>query len=162
MPDRTGQIGLVPHPVRFWPRVIAWATHSTVYHSVLAVDNTRAVSAEPGGAVFRPLNFWPDTIWSQFELTPEQREDIADWAVAHIGTAYNFLDDLAIGLAMVFGIHTPKWIQRYLSSDYTMECAQLCCQAYTEAGIDLFTDGRPPGAVYPGSFEPVFRTHGWM
>lgn len=162
MPDYTGQIGLVPHPVHFWPRVIAWATHSTVYHSVLAVDNTRAVSAEPGGAVFRPLNFWLDTIWSDFDLTDEQRENISDWGVKHIHTPYNFIDDLAIGLAMVFGLHTPKWLQGYLSSDYVLECAQLCDSAYRAAGIQLFDGGRLPGAVFPGSFVPIFTAHGWM
>ncbi len=162
MTDYTAQIGLVPHPVRFFPRLIAWATHSTVYHSVLAIDNTRSISAEPGGAVFRPLNYWPDTIWSDFDLTPEQQEDITDWGVKHIHTSYNFLDDAAIGIAMVFGLHTPKWIQRYLSSEYSLECGQLVDAAYLAAGIHLFRDDRLPGAVYPGSFEPIFHAHGWM
>jgi uncharacterized protein YycO len=162
MPDFTGQIGLIAHPRGFWPRVIAWATRSPFYHSVLAVDNTRAVSAEPGGAVFRPLNFWPDTIWSDFDLTAEQKEDITDWAVNHIRTPYNFLDDLAIGLALIFGLHTPKWIQSYLSSDYTLECAQLCDAAYRAAGIQLFDDGRLPGAVYPGLFAPIWQKNHWM
>jgi hypothetical protein len=162
MPDFTSQIGLVPHPIRFMPRLIAWATHSPVYHSVLAVDNTRAVSAEPGGAVFRPLNFWPDTIWSDFDLTAEQHKDITDWAVQHIHTPYNFADDLAIGLALVFKLRTPKWIQRYLSSDFVLECGQLCDSAYRAAGIELFNDGRLPGAVYPGSFVPIFQQNGWM
>ncbi len=162
MTDYTAQIGLVPHPVRFWPRLIAWATHSTVYHTVLAIDNTRSISAEPGGAVFRPLNYWPDTIWSQFDLTPEQQEDITDWGVRHKNTPYNFLDDAAIGIALVFGMHTPKWVARYLSSDYSLECAQLCDAAYEFAGRPLFDDGRLPGAVYPGSFEPIWRANGWM
>lgn len=162
MVDLTAQIGLVPHPVRILPRLIAWATRSTVYHSVLAIDNTRAISAEPGGAVYHPLDYWPDTIWSHFALTAEQREDITDWGINHYGARYNYLDDLIIGLALIFGIHAPTWMQQYLSSDYILECGQLCDSAYRAGGIQLFDDGRLPGAVYPGSFVPIFTEHGWM
>lgn len=162
MTDYTGQIGLVPHPVRFWPRAIAWATHSIVYHTVLAIDNTRTISAEPGGAVFRPLNFWPDTIWSHFDLTPEQQEDITNWGVRHIHTPYGWFTDAADALALLLGLRTPKWVARYLSSEYVMNCSQLCDSAYRDAGIQLFDDGRLPSAVYPGSFEPIWRAHGWM
>lgn len=162
MPDLAGQIGLVGNPTHFWPHVISWATHSPVYHTVLAVDNLRCVSAEPGGARLRMNNEWPHIVWSDFDLTEAQRDTITEWGIAHLGTPYNFVDDIAIGLGTVFGWATPMWLQRYLSSDYTLECAQLVDSAYAAAGIHLFDDGRLPGAVFPASYVPIFTAHGWM
>lgn len=161
MADLTGQIGLVPHPMGFWPHIIAWVTRSTVYHSVLAIDDDTAISAEPGGAVLRPVDFWPDTIWSHYDLTATQAHSIREWGISHLDTPYGWLTDITIGLALLFKLRTPHWIAVYLSSDRRMNCSQLCDQAYSQAGIELFTDGRLPSAVYPGSFVPLFKVAGW-
>lgn len=157
-----GQIGLVPHPVAFWPRAIAWVTRSTVFHTVLAFDDVRCLSAEPGGAVVRSVTAWPDVIWSRFELTDEQLDDIVDWGIAHWGVPYGFFTDVAVALALLLGWSTPRWVARYLSTDQVMNCSQLCDSAYLAAGIHLFDDGRLPSAVYPGSFVPLFKERGWM
>jgi hypothetical protein len=161
-PDLAGQIGLVLKPTSFWGRLIAWWTNSPAYHTVLAIDNVRCISAEPGGARYREISLYPEIVFSHFDLTEEQRDNIVDWGIRHLGTSYNFAEDIAIGIGLRFGMKTPLWIQRYLSSDYILNCSQLCDAAYFNADIDLFTDHRLSGAVFPGSYVPLWVAKGWM
>lgn len=82
-------------------------------------------------------------------------------ATAHVGTPYSFLDDAAIGFALLTNWRAPRWVEQRLSSDRHLQCAQLADAAYEAAGLRLFDDGRLPGAVYPGSFIPIWQQHGW-
>ncbi len=161
MTDLTGQIGLVCEPTSFWPWLIATVTRSPVYHTVVAIDNVRCVSAEPGGARLREISRYKHIVFSRFELTEEQRDDIVDWALAHLDVPYGFFSDIAIFLGLKLGLKTPKWIARYLSTDQVMMCSQLCDSAYAENGVHIFTDGRLPSAVWPGSYVPLWKRRGW-
>lgn len=157
-----GQIGLIPHPQSLMEHAIQIVTESTVHHVVIATSDTLCVGAEPGGAKERPQSDFADAIWSNFNLTDAQTALIVSYAHDHIGTPYGYFTDAAIAASLILHYKTPKWIAGYLSSDYVLECAQLADSAYASAGIHLFTDGRLPGTVYPGSFEPIFESHGWM
>ena len=157
----TGQIGLIPHGGTFIPEAIAWITKSPVSHTIVAISETECLGAEPLGARIRPINDFPNAIWSHFELTNTQRADIVNWTYDHEGTPYSYLDDAAIGIALLSHIPTPAFVRHYLDNTGHYECAQLADLAYQAAGIHLFDDGRVPGAVFPGSYEPIWKTNGW-
>jgi hypothetical protein len=157
----TGQIGLIPHNGEFIPEAIAWITRSHVSHTIVAISETECLGAEPLGARIRPISDFPDAIWSHFNNDPGQTAAIVDWTYAHEGTPYSYLDDAAIGIALLSGIPTPGFVRRYLDDTGHYECAQLADLAYQAAGIHLFDDSRVPGAVFPGSYEPIWKSRGW-
>jgi hypothetical protein len=151
--DRTGQIGLVPHPQTLVECGIDWATSSPVFHAVCGISATECMSAEPGGARTRQLTEYPDAYWSDFPLTEPERTAIVAKANDMLGTPYGWFADAAIFVAL----KTPFRID----SDKRTECAQLCDTAYSAAGIHLF-EHVLPSAVYPGMFVPIFEKNGWM
>jgi hypothetical protein len=129
---------------------------------VLALNNDECIGAESPVSVIRPISAFPRAIWSDFELEPWQREGIAKWGRGHLGTPYNFIDDLAIGLERVLREHTPKLIIRRLSSSQHLECAQLCDAAYWYGGaIQLYEDHRYFAAVAPSDYTEMFQDGGW-
>lgn len=172
----TGQIGLISRGGGWVSRGIEWVTRSPYHHVIVGIGNGLCIGAESHGATIRPVEDFPGATWSRFDLSDDQRHAIVTWCLHHVGTPYNWLDDAAIGVALVFGPlldrALPRWVRRLLtpvvaavgrrlSRDDRLECAQLADAAYEAAGIHLFTDGRLPGAVYPGSFGPIFAAHGW-
>ena len=159
--NRTGQIGLITHPSSFWPLIIALVTRSPAYHVVIAVGGGQCIGAEPGGVKLRPITDFPYAVWSQFPFTRRQRLQIASWARRREGRPYDYLADLIIGIALLTRRHTPRWLETYLRSDKRWECAGLADAALTRAGIRVFRDHRPLGAVYPGSFVAVWADLGW-
>ncbi|TIH34954.1 hypothetical protein [Subtercola vilae] len=157
-----GQIGLIPGANGWVDWTIEKVTKSPVHHVVVCVSATECIGAEPGGARIRPMSDFPEAIWSHFPFTPTQRKGVAGWAYAHEGTPYSLLDDFVIGLSLLSGIRTPQWAERRLSRTDRMICSQLADAALTlGGGIRVFGDDREFGAVYPGSFVPYFKEHGW-
>lgn len=160
MTDLTGQIGLVPHPHTFVEWAIDKVTRSTVHHAVLAITPAWCISCEPHGARLRPISHFPDAYWSEFDLTGRQRAQITCWGREHLGAKYGWFADAVIGVALLTGIHTPKWIEKRLNRGRRFECAQFCAAAYDAADMGLFE--RPPAMVYPGLFVRAFRDRGWL
>ena len=159
----TGQVGIA-RSEHWFSRIVQVVTGSHWGHVVVAIGGGRCVSAEPGGVRYRPISHYADNeeiTWSQFDLTPEQRMIIRDWAINQIRTPYNWLDYWAIGIAMITRSATPTWLRKWLSSTDSLQCAQLADRALQAADIHLFTDERVAGAVYPGSFGRYFVAHGW-
>ena len=162
MIDYTAQIGLTLDGRGWFARIIQVVTRSPANHVVIGLDNIFCIGAEPGGAKIRRIDSFTNIVWSDFDLTSAQRKTISLWARNREGVAYSFLADIAIGLSFIFHDRTPRWLENYLSSDYVYECAQLAQAAYLSANIDLFDGKLLPGEVFPGSFVPIFRSHGWM
>lgn len=160
--SKLGQIGLQTKGDTFIPRGIQVVTRSDVFHVVVAISETECIGAQPGGAKIRPIDFTPNLVWSQFDLTPAQAQASADWARAREGRPYSFINDALIGISCGLDFAWPKFITEHYSNDKTYECAQLADAALTlGAGISVFNDGRPFGTVYPGSFEPIFKKNSW-
>ena len=161
MPELTAQIGLC-YTTGFWGRVIRAVTKSHYNHTVIAISETQCAGAEPGGVRIRPIASFPDVVWSQFPYTLAQQVEIVTFAKTELGVRYNYLDDLFIGIALLTREHTPRWIERVLSDPDSWQCAQLADAALQRAGIHVFTDDRPFGAVYPGSYVEVWKAFGWL
>ena len=83
----TGQIGLRRHSGGWVGKAIEWATRSHTHHVVVAVSETVCISAEPGGARYRPITDYPSLVWSRFGLTTAQQDLIRDAAAdyEHLG-----------------------------------------------------------------------------
>lgn len=154
MPE-IGDFGVVNTGNSFAARLIRWATQSTVNHAFVYVGNDQIVEAEPHGAALSRASKYPNAIWStgKFKLNNLARFTIRGNAKGLVGTPYNWLDILAIGLAQrklgrIVGL--KSWIARRLSNDGKLICSQLVDYCYQKAGIQLFKDGRPCGMVSPG------------
>ena len=149
-----GTVGVTP--ASGWvAQCIRWITRSRAAHAFIATGNgDEIIEAEPGGARrghasdYRKV-WWLDELTAG--MTPEQRRTAVAWAVAHIGTPYSFVDDAYIGFARLFH-WAPGWMRRWLASDQTLECAQLCDAALLAGGRDLFP-GRPAGSVAPSDLD---------
>lgn len=161
MMDVTGQVALV-HSTGFWPAVISIVTHSHFNHMITGISPTAVVSAERQGVIRRHVSDFPGAVWSEFPETILAEHKVAEYAISQIGKPYAFLDDFFIGVALITRQHAPGWLMRRLRSGKRWECAELADAALQHGGVNVFHDGRPWGAVYPGSFEPVFRDYGWL
>ena len=157
----TGQVGLIESDGRTKGELVAWATRSRYSHMVVAVSETLCVSAEPGGARIRPIEFYPEVVWSRYSLRPSQRRRIVRYALSKLGTKYAWLDYFAAGIASVTRTNTPEWLRSFIETDDRLICSQLCDLALQAAGIHVFFDERPAGAVVPASFGRVFVARGW-
>lgn len=157
-----GQIGLVPHGHTLIEHGIEYFTHSDVFHVICYLDDDTCLGAQPTGAKIRPNTEFLDAIPSQFPLTPEQVAAAVAWARLREGRPYSWAADGMIAVNEIMGIKTPQFVLERLDSDREYECAQLGDAMLTKgAGIQVFDDGRAPGAVFPGSFEPLFKANGW-
>lgn len=162
MNSHLGQIGLTTEPRGWVSRMVELVTRSSVHHVVICISDTECIGAEPGGARIRPLSYRDDYVWSQFDLTEEQAQASADWARAREGRPYSFINGFFIGVHCMFGIDFPLFITKRFSTDKSYQCAQLADAAITHgAGVEVFSDGRLEGAVYPGSLEVLYKERGW-
>lgn len=158
----TGQIALIPGGSSWIAQGIELVTASDVCHVIIGIDEEYCIGAEPGGAKIRPISYWDTAVWSRFEFSEAQALACASWARAREGRPYNFIDDALIGIEDLSHLQLPEWFMKGYSTDTSYECAQLADAALSfGAGISVFNDGRLPGQVAPGSFEPFFKERGW-
>ena len=157
----TGQVGLVPSDGAFKSKVVAWASRSYWCHVVVAISETECVSAEPGGTRIRPIAFYPEIVWSRFPMRPWQRRRAVRFAKDCIGKAYAWGDYWAVGLALVTRRQAPEWLRASVANTDTLICSQVADLALQAAGIHVFYDERPAGAVIPASFGKIFKARGW-
>lgn len=164
MRDLTGQFGLsrIGGPLGFWIGVgqLLIGDGAPISHAFVVVGD-QVVEAMPSGARLAPLERYvgrPDVIFSNIALTETQRFVIAENAQALIGAKYGFSDFLALALN-VWGIR-PKWLRDYIASSGRLICSALVDRAFSQAGIQLFPDGRDYGAVSPGDLYRWLARHG--
>lgn len=135
--------------------VIRLFTRSQVNHAAVFVGDGRYVEARLRGARVADLagvlhGAQPPFVLveSRFDLTSDEQDAVAKAALALVGTPYNFLDILALGF-MCMGLRW-SWLVNRAEREDRLICSQLVDRAYANAGLDLFTDGRPDGSVTPG------------
>ena len=129
--------------------VIRVVTRSPVNHAGLCVGDGQVIEGQPAGAAFFPDDHYPNAVWSTIPLTPDQGLRIAAIGRTKVGTPYNWVDVIGIGLTRLFGARVPKFIRDRVSNPASLFCSQLVDECYLEAGVHLFTDGRLPGSVSP-------------
>lgn len=131
--------------------------YSIYTHCGIVLEHGDIVEAMPEGARVRDLTEYkndPRIVFSNFDLTDKQRNDICAAALSYVGVGYSWADYLYMALNH-WGLKS-KWIKRHIATSRKMICSQLVTQCYTDAGIDLFTDGRTPEDVTPGDLANLF------
>lgn len=161
MVDVRGQIGLV-HTTGIAARIIQFVTGSHWNHVVVRTTNLTCIGAEPGGVRVRPVTDFPEVVWADAPYTDLQRLKILTWVLKRRGVRYNWADDILIGITLILKQHAPRWMVREVSDTDSFQCSQLAAAALSAAGVHVFDDDRPAGAVYPASFVPWFREAGWL
>lgn len=158
----TGQIGLRRNAGDFVGKAIEWATNSHTHHVVVAVSETECISAEPGGARYRPISYYDNggLVWSHFGLTDTQVGLIRDAAAELEGRPYNYAIYPPLLWQRVTGHKVDGWVARLLSQLPNENCSQLADDIYTLAGFHLFP--AIPEIVTPGDFERLFQSLGWL
>lgn len=159
----TGQVGIISGKTGFWAPIIQVITNSHYNHAVVAINETECVSAEPGGAIIRPISYYNTNnsiVWSHLDLH-NKHQLVANKARALVGTPYSWVDFVYAGLGAVLKEHTPQWIANRAANPHALICSQLCDLALQAGGIHLFKDERPPGGVTPGTFGRYYKRHGW-
>ncbi len=130
-------------------------------HAFIVLDDETVMEAMPGGAIITPLsNYKNRSVYSNIELTNEQRVEIVKQARKLEGIPYSFLDYLALALAH-FGIKAPR-LRKYIENKGHMICSQLVDFAYQKAGVHLFTDGRLSQDVTPGDLANMLIEKDWL
>lgn len=162
MQDCTGQIGLVTAPETFHQRVIIWVTRTPIYHVIVGVSELDCVSPGMDGTTVDDISDFPEIIWSEYDLSPEQRQGIVAYALKHVGKRYNWLDNVAIAIEFALGRHFPPFLRRFFEKPGTYHCAQLAYDSLVLGGnIPVFEGKRPPGGLYPGLFLQEYERMGW-
>jgi hypothetical protein len=156
----TGQIGLRRHSTGWVGKCIEWATNSHTHHVVVAVSETVCISAEPGGARYRPIKDYPELVWSHYGLTEDQRTLIRDAAAEYEGRPYNYAIYGPLLWQRISGRKVDGWVAEWLAHRPNENCSQLVDDIYTMAGLHLFPDISQ--LVTPGDFERLFARLGWL
>lgn len=156
----TGQIGLRRYGNSFIAKAIEWDTYSHTHHCVVAVSETHVFSAEPGGAVIRPMTDYPEIVWSNFDLTEQQRDDIVAGALALVGAPYNFAIFPILFLHRIFRARVPKWLGDWLEKRPHLDCSQATDIIYQNAGIQLLSGYNV--LTTPGDIERVLIAYGFI
>ncbi|MBT8161013.1 MULTISPECIES: hypothetical protein [Arthrobacter] len=141
-------------------RIIEEVTNSETHHTVVAIDETRCVSAEWPYVIVRNISDYPTLVWSRFELTDAERAAIVAEAERLIGRPYNLAVLFVILFSRAFHVPVPKFIRDWLKRRRPVDCSELCCMALEAGGIERFnTDA---ALVVPGDFQTMYESLGWL
>lgn len=130
---------------------------SDFHHAFLVLDNNEILEAEPGGARIVPLSNYAGTnaVYSDWDLTDEQRAALVRIGRSLVGTPYSWLDYLSLALHR-FHIPAPH-LRRFIADSGHMLCSQLIDAAYLRAGLHMYDDGRWSGDVTPADLTLVLH-----
>lgn len=152
-----------------WGQNIVDGRLETYTHAFFVLDNNEVIEAEPGGAEINPISKYlgrEDVLFCDkpvqnallmFPWAPRQqleatlRSVMVERGRTLVGTPYNYLDYLAIGLEH-FNIDLG-FIRKRVRREDRMICSQLVDYIYQICGIHLFSDGRVSQDVTPGDLE---------
>lgn len=124
-------------------------------HAFTVLPGGMILEAEPGGAVIRPLHY-SNVYWCNgiYALLPP-----AAYAAARLdaiagelkGIGYSFLDYDALAAKRLHLYPLYPLLRARITSQHTMICSQMADEFVNRLGGHIFTDGRWPGDVTPGS-----------
>lgn len=128
-------------------------------HAFIYIGDNMIVEAAPDGARKALLRHdYRLQTWSSgiIRLTDGERAAIVASAAMLIGRGYSWLDYWAIGMHRR---HIPApGLKAYIASTKRLICSELVDQAYLDAGVHLFDDGRWSGYVVPADLAGLLLT----
>ena len=153
----TNVLGPVGWGIRLGERLDGATGNTSRYeHAFLVLQAGMLIEAQPGGAVVRPLSDYAgrDVLYvSPDGLTDGQRPAICAAGLRYVGVGYSAVEYFALA-AHRFHLPIPG-LRRYVASSRRMICSQLVDQAFQDAGVHLFRDGRWPGFVTPADLAAL-------
>ncbi len=142
-------------------RLIRVGTDSDVNHAGIYLGKGLTLEAQPGGAIYGHITQgqMDAALWSgmnpTWRLSRIEGEAVCTQAKTHHGDPYSWLDIACISLTILTRSHIPSVVSARLDNPHRNICSQLVDRVYEEAGVHLFTDGRPHGAVSPGDLRDL-------
>lgn len=148
-----GQVGLRQHAKPFtWGWAIEKETHSISHHSVIVVDETHCVSAQPGGAALVRIDSYPSLVYTSLPYVGDEGKKVAAAALEMIGRPYNYAALAVMGAEFTFGTNAPRWLDWLVTHNGALDCSGLCHRAIERGtGYSLFP--KSVGLIWPGLFE---------
>jgi uncharacterized protein YycO len=165
MKPQPGDFGLSRRPTRYskWINFGQFiiGDMSRYDHAFIVLDDDTVMEARPSGAGIVPLSYYlGNAVFSDLELTEDQRRLIVMYARELEGTKYSFMSYLYLGLSH-FGVQSQRLIN-YIVSSGRMICSQLVDHVYELAGVHLFDDGRKHHDVTPGDLTYMLLERHWV
>lgn len=155
-----GQVGLVRHSRGWVGKVVEWCTDSTSHHVVVAVDETKCVSADFPKVVIRDQSDFHSLEWSRFALTEEQAQRITASALSMVNRPYNVPAILLLLMSKLSGVPIPRFAVAWLERNPEVDCSQLVHIAMRAGGLELFP--HDASLTVPAHYEHFFRERGWL
>lgn len=155
-----GQVAIL-RTYGFTSRLIRGITRAPVNHMIIDTG-TEIIDAEFPRVRTRPYGYFTNAIWSQFDLTEAQKDKVVEFAKAQIDKPYGTLDDIAIGVGILTKEHTPGWLAKWLANNGEWICSSLADACLRHAGVHIWDDDRPVGAVPPSAFWRFFDDAKWL
>lgn len=122
-------------------------SHACICSRILPDGTVMIVEAMPRGAVEVPWHYQGTPhLWSTGLVKTSPAAGTA--AMKYVGWGYGWADYASLAahtLHLPFAPDLDKRIER----SHTLICSQLVDRAELDAGVHLFSDGRPPGYVRP-------------
>lgn len=130
--------------------------HSVICSRIAEDGTVMIVEAIPSGAVEVPWHYEDHQhLWSTGLVTTSPAAGQA--ALQYVGWGYNWADYFAIA-AHRFHLPFAPDLEKRIARLHRVICSQLVDLAEQDAGIHLFTDGRPPGYVRPSDLANLILT----
>lgn len=140
-----------------WITLAQWAIGdlSRYAHAGIYLGDGLVAESMPGGLQINPIEKYhgKEFIYSQLDLTEDQRHNIVELARSMEGSDYSFIGYLYVGLSHFK--RCPRWIKRRVSNSEAMFCSQFVDWVYNQAGVQLFNDGRTYLDVTPGDLAKL-------
>lgn len=155
---RAGQIGVVHHSTGFVGWCIEKLTHSDSHHTILAVSETECVSADYHGIVIEPISTHRFVVWSQYDLTNQERWLVTEVARTYVGGKYNYMAFVLLGLTRPFNLQIPRSWAHWVNSRGKVTCSQLCRDSLGALAIQPIPS---EPIVAPSDFQFLFEDMGW-
>lgn len=151
----TGQVGCVVDSRGWMGKAIERVTGSRACHTVVALNETHCLSAEPGGSRRRLISEYEHIVWSRYNHSADLARHIAGIADNHIGIRYDYLSFIALGVHFLTGWKIPDKVAEWLDNRGPTTCSQLVENVYRDAKVD-----RPTTTVVcPGDWLNYIQTH---
>jgi len=119
-------------------------------HAFLVLPDGQLIEAQPGGAQIVGLDEYAGRhveYVAPAGLTDGQRAAVCAAALRYLGVGYSAATYFALA-AHRFHLPIPG-LRAYIASSRRMICSELVDQAFQDAGVQLFADGRWSGYVTP-------------
>jgi uncharacterized protein YycO len=131
-------------------KLIRLGTMSRWNHAFIFVGGEQVVEATPRGVKLSHVSEYSLIGWNQHEqVTPEQRENIYEFAMSTVGKPYNFLVIFNLILRILgFKLLANTRFLHRLSQHEGYICSELVAEAYAKSGITLVD--KPVDQVTPG------------